>query len=100
MKKVLVLTACLLSGLMAASVSEKKPDEAEVQRVVNQMGVIKGEIAGNKNMVELAEKYPDFRAIMTAKVPNHVEIKKQKILDDEAQLKALEEQLDKLLPKQ
>ena len=61
------------------------------------MAVIKQDIAGNQNMVDLAEKYPDFRAIMTAKVPNHVEIKKKKIEDDEAQLKALEEKLQKLL---
>ncbi len=100
MKKVLVLTACLLSGLMAASAGDKKIDEAEVQRVMTEIGRVTGEITGNERVAALIKSDEAFRNSVTSKNPHVVAEREAKIKDFKAQLKALEEQLDKLLPKQ
>lgn len=98
MKKVLVLTACLLSGLMAASVSgEKKINEAEVQRVTTEMERVTGEIAGNQGMLDRAEKNPEFKEFLLSKNKDGLEQRKAKIDGFKKQLQALEEELQKLL---
>ncbi|MCX7342724.1 MAG: hypothetical protein NT128_01050 [Proteobacteria bacterium] len=98
MKKVLVLTACLLSGLTAASVSgEKKINEAEIQRVTTEMERVTGEIAGNQGMIDRAKSDKEFEKFLISKNPRNLELRKEKVDDFKKQLKALEDELQKLL---
>ncbi len=73
MKKVIVLMACLLSGLMAAAVGGEI-DEAEVQRVTTEISRVTGEIAGNQGMIDRAGKDAEFNKFLTSKNPDHLEI--------------------------